>query len=116
MSCFQLEVGGSGTSSPSTVKIPGAYSASDPGILIDIYASPKAYTSELHSPILSFNLRDVYISPWPNSVRNDLSHSSCNLLSHGSNVEHRQPARYGTHDHACWRRRCQLFGGGKYDW
>lgn len=46
MSCFQLNVGGSGTATPATVKIPGAYSASDPGILIDIYTSPKAYASE----------------------------------------------------------------------
>ncbi|KAI5120061.1 hypothetical protein M0805_007811 [Coniferiporia weirii] len=43
MSCFQVEVGGSGTASPATVNIPGAYGASDPGILIDIYTSPKAY-------------------------------------------------------------------------
>jgi len=27
MSCFQLNVGGSGTASPPTVKIPGVYSA-----------------------------------------------------------------------------------------
>ena len=45
MSCFQVNVGGSGTASPPTVKIPGAYSAQDPGILIDIYESPKAYPS-----------------------------------------------------------------------
>ena len=43
MSCFQLNVGGSGSASPPTVKFPGAYSVSDPGILIDIYTSPKAY-------------------------------------------------------------------------
>lgn len=46
MSCFQLQVGGSGTGEPDTVKFPGAYGASDPGILIDIYTSPKAYTSK----------------------------------------------------------------------
>ncbi|EJC98672.1 glycoside hydrolase family 61 protein [Fomitiporia mediterranea MF3/22] len=44
MSCFQLNVGGSGSASPSTVKFPGAYSASDPGILINIYQSLTAYT------------------------------------------------------------------------
>ncbi|EJC99207.1 uncharacterized protein FOMMEDRAFT_136574 [Fomitiporia mediterranea MF3/22] len=44
MSCFQLNVGGSGSANPPTVKIPGAYSPQDPGILIDIYTSPKAYT------------------------------------------------------------------------
>ncbi|KAH8105777.1 glycosyl hydrolase family 61-domain-containing protein [Phellopilus nigrolimitatus] len=44
MSCFQIEVGGSGTVDPPTVDIPGVYGASDPGILIDIYTSPTAYT------------------------------------------------------------------------
>ena len=45
MSCYQLQVGGTGTANPPTVNLPGAYSASDPGILIDIYTSPKAYAS-----------------------------------------------------------------------
>jgi cellulase len=44
MSCYQVNVTGSGTASPGTVKIPGAYSASDPGILINIYTSLTAYT------------------------------------------------------------------------
>lgn len=44
MSCYQLNVGGSGTANPPTVKLPGAYNPTDPGILIDIYESPKAYT------------------------------------------------------------------------
>lgn len=51
-SCGQLSVGGSGTLSPSsTVNFPGAYSATDPGIKINIYGSSgqpdndgKAYT------------------------------------------------------------------------
>ena len=47
MSCFQLNVGGSGTAEPPTVNFPGAYGASDPGILIDIYTSPAAYASKL---------------------------------------------------------------------
>lgn len=38
ISCGQLTVTGSGSGSPSPlVAFPGAYSASDPGILIDIY-------------------------------------------------------------------------------
>lgn len=40
MSCYQLEVTGSGTASPPSSDLttfPGAYSATDPGILIDIY-------------------------------------------------------------------------------
>lgn len=39
-SCAQLDVGGSGTLSPSTtVSFPGAYSATDPGIQTNIYGS-----------------------------------------------------------------------------
>ena len=52
MSCFQLQVGGSGSAEPDTVNFPGAYGASDPGILIDIYTSPKAYTSTFNLFIL----------------------------------------------------------------
>ncbi|KAK0712853.1 glycoside hydrolase [Lasiosphaeria miniovina] len=47
ISCAQLSVtGGSGTYSPkSLVSFPGAYAASDPGILINIYYPvPKSYT------------------------------------------------------------------------
>ncbi|KAF8324031.1 hypothetical protein DL93DRAFT_2123645 [Clavulina sp. PMI_390] len=43
MSCYQLTVGGSGTTNPPTVAIPGAYSASDPGILINIYTQLNSY-------------------------------------------------------------------------
>ncbi|KAK4123010.1 lytic polysaccharide monooxygenase [Parathielavia appendiculata] len=40
MSCYQVRVsGGSRGQLPAGVKIPGAYSASDPGILIDIWGS-----------------------------------------------------------------------------
>ncbi|KAH6919269.1 endoglucanase II [Coprinopsis sp. MPI-PUGE-AT-0042] len=41
--CFQLNVGGSGTAKPSTVKIPGVFSANDPGIQINIYQDLKSY-------------------------------------------------------------------------
>lgn len=50
MSCYQLSVGGSGTANPSTVKFPGAYGASDPGILINIYQTLTAYTIPGPSP------------------------------------------------------------------
>ncbi|KAI0143417.1 carbohydrate-binding module family 1 protein [Xylariaceae sp. FL1272] len=43
MSCYQLTVTGSGSASPSGVSLPGAYSASDPGILINIYQSLSTY-------------------------------------------------------------------------
>jgi cellulase len=63
MECAQINVsGGSGTTKPSTVSLPGAYSvnhrspitvempstdpfkATDPGILINIYPNPATYT------------------------------------------------------------------------
>lgn len=44
MSCFQLSVTGSGTASPAGVKLPGAYSATDPGILFDLSGSYTSYT------------------------------------------------------------------------
>lgn len=43
MTCYQLTVTGSGAASPDTVSIPGAYSASDSGILINIYQSLTTY-------------------------------------------------------------------------
>jgi cellulase len=39
----QLTVTGGGTLSPPTVKFPGAYKASDPGILINIHATMSSY-------------------------------------------------------------------------
>lgn len=46
ISCAQIEVNGPGGGDPSpTADLPGAYSASDPGILIDIYYPiPTSYT------------------------------------------------------------------------
>lgn len=43
MSCFQLTVSGSGTATPSTILLPGAYSASDPGILVNIHQALTTY-------------------------------------------------------------------------
>ncbi|KAI0761258.1 glycoside hydrolase family 61 protein [Trametes elegans] len=43
MSCFQVKVGGSGSANPPTVSFPGAYSAEDPGILINIYEPLSTY-------------------------------------------------------------------------
>jgi len=44
MSCYQITVsGGTGTASPSTVRLPGAYRASDPGILVNIHAPLSTY-------------------------------------------------------------------------
>ncbi|KAG8697666.1 hypothetical protein FRC09_007722 [Ceratobasidium sp. 395] len=44
MSCYQTKVTGGGSASPATVHFPGAYSATDPGILFDIYGSYTSYT------------------------------------------------------------------------
>jgi len=45
MECAQINIsGGSGAKSPATVSIPGTYSASDPGILINIYGTLTNYT------------------------------------------------------------------------
>lgn len=44
MTCYQLTVDGSGSASPETVNFPGAYSASDPGILVDIHSALDSYT------------------------------------------------------------------------
>jgi hypothetical protein len=43
--CFQLKIESSGTGNPSpTVKIPGVYKASDPGIRFDKWSNPSSYT------------------------------------------------------------------------
>ncbi|KAG9041219.1 hypothetical protein FS837_012545 [Tulasnella sp. UAMH 9824] len=44
MSCFQITVTGGGSSSPSGVAFPGAYSLTDPGILFNLYTSFTTYT------------------------------------------------------------------------
>ncbi|KAI0127596.1 glycoside hydrolase family 61 protein [Xylariales sp. AK1849] len=43
MTCYQITVSGSGSAVPETVEFPGAYAASDPGILINIYQSMTTY-------------------------------------------------------------------------
>lgn len=43
MTCYQITVTGSGTAVADTVSIPGAYAASDAGILINIYQSMSTY-------------------------------------------------------------------------
>ncbi|RYC55902.1 hypothetical protein CHU98_g10316 [Xylaria longipes] len=43
MTCYQLTVTGSGSAKPDGVKLPGAYAASDPGILVNIHAPMTTY-------------------------------------------------------------------------
>ncbi|OBT55711.1 hypothetical protein VE04_04107 [Pseudogymnoascus sp. 24MN13] len=45
MSCYQLVVSGGGSASPATVNFPGAYKATDPGILINIHAAISSYVN-----------------------------------------------------------------------
>lgn len=45
MTCYQLTVTGSGSAAPPTVLLPGAYKASDPGILINIHAPMTTYAA-----------------------------------------------------------------------
>jgi cellulase len=43
MTCFQVNVSGTGSAVPEGVLFPGAYSATDPGILINIYQTITEY-------------------------------------------------------------------------
>ncbi|KAI0484124.1 glycoside hydrolase family 61 protein [Xylariaceae sp. FL0804] len=52
LACSQVTVGGSGTQTFPGVAFPGAYSATDPGILIDLYYPiPTNYTNPGPAPI-----------------------------------------------------------------
>ncbi|KAH9205848.1 glycosyl hydrolase family 61-domain-containing protein [Leptodontidium sp. 2 PMI_412] len=53
MSCYQVHVQGTGSATPTGVSFPGAYSATDPGILINIYNGVDVY--QIPGP-------DVYVS------------------------------------------------------
>lgn len=43
MTCYQISVTGGGSANPPTVTFPGAYKASDPGILVNIHGSMSTY-------------------------------------------------------------------------
>jgi cellulase len=45
MTCYQLTVTGGGSANPATVSFPGAYKASDPGILVNIHAAMSTYVA-----------------------------------------------------------------------
>ncbi|KAF2438806.1 lytic polysaccharide monooxygenase [Karstenula rhodostoma CBS 690.94] len=45
MECAQINIqGGSASKTPSSVSLPGAYKASDPGILYNLYSGQRSYT------------------------------------------------------------------------
>ncbi|KAK3357776.1 glycoside hydrolase family 61 protein [Lasiosphaeria hispida] len=43
MTCYELSVTGSGSAAPPTISFPGAYKATDPGILVNIHAALATY-------------------------------------------------------------------------
>lgn len=45
MTCFQLTVTGGGSAKPAGVSLPGAYKASDPGILVNIHGKLDSYVA-----------------------------------------------------------------------
>ncbi|KAI5857459.1 lytic polysaccharide monooxygenase [Durotheca rogersii] len=45
ITCFQLTITGSGSAKPAGVSLPGAYKASDAGILVNIHSSLSAYVA-----------------------------------------------------------------------
>jgi cellulase len=55
MECAQINVTGGGSASPATVSFPGAYSGTDPGILINV--SNRAPYQEV--PLLTFLYRST---------------------------------------------------------
>ncbi|RPD54907.1 glycoside hydrolase family 61 protein [Lentinus tigrinus ALCF2SS1-7] len=67
MSCFQINVGGSGSANPPTVSFPGAYSASDPGILINIYEQLNSYEIPGPSPYATSS-PTVATTPYPTTA------------------------------------------------
>ncbi|KAI0270738.1 glycosyl hydrolase family 61-domain-containing protein [Gloeopeniophorella convolvens] len=75
MSCFQINVGGSGTANPPTVNFPGAYAATDPGILINIYQSLSAYNIPGPTPYAS-------ASPTPSTGSSSSTSSGSSSTSH----------------------------------
>ncbi|PPQ89045.1 hypothetical protein CVT25_006715 [Psilocybe cyanescens] len=67
MSCYQVNVASSGSTKPSTVKFPGAYSASDPGILINIYEPLSTYAIPGPTPY-GAAVPAVAATPWPTTA------------------------------------------------
>ena len=78
MTCFQLKVTGSGTAVPEGVSLPGAYAASDPGILINIHATMTEYTAPGPTGALqSMSFHSLFFS---------LLISSCCILFHLADI------------------------------
>ncbi|KZV93262.1 hypothetical protein EXIGLDRAFT_768270 [Exidia glandulosa HHB12029] len=68
MSCYQISVSGGGSATPSPmVAFPGAYSASDPGILINIYTQLNSYTIPGPAPFATVS-PTVATTPFPTTA------------------------------------------------
>ncbi|KAF9565522.1 hypothetical protein CPC08DRAFT_167478 [Agrocybe pediades] len=67
MSCYQINVSGSGSAKPPTVKFPGAYSANDPGILINIHQTLSTYVIPGPTPY-GTTAPSVAATPWPTTA------------------------------------------------
>ncbi|KAG9236403.1 putative endo-beta-1,4-glucanase D [Amylocarpus encephaloides] len=51
MECAQINItGGSGSKTPATVSLPGAYKANDPGVLVNIYTTPTISQYKIPGP------------------------------------------------------------------
>uniref|UniRef100_A0A8H7XL18 AA9 family lytic polysaccharide monooxygenase n=1 Tax=Psilocybe cubensis TaxID=181762 RepID=A0A8H7XL18_PSICU len=67
VSCYQINVSGSGSAKPPTVKFPGAYSANDPGILVNIHQSLSTYIVPGPTPY-GTTIPPVASTPYPTTA------------------------------------------------
>ncbi|KAG9014635.1 hypothetical protein FRB94_011813 [Tulasnella sp. JGI-2019a] len=67
MSCYQINITGGGTATPAGVSLPGAYSATDPGILINIYQQLNSYTIPGPAPYETAS-PTVAATAWPTTA------------------------------------------------
>ncbi|PPQ89046.1 hypothetical protein CVT25_006716 [Psilocybe cyanescens] len=67
VSCYQINISGSGSAKPPTVKFPGAYSANDPGILVNIHQSLSTYIIPGPTPY-GTTIPPVAATPWPTTA------------------------------------------------
>ena len=110
VSCYQLNVGGNGSGNPSpTIRLPGAYSPTDPGILVTLWTSPKSYVSEYHPSLetllgVGHRVDAYFFSPWWSAlchiVSNDCHHTipkDCNLEYRFATQNHSRSASWKQH-------------------
>ena len=73
--CYQVRVSGGGNANPPTVRFPGAYSNSDPGIAVNIHVDLTTYKSARPAILLSTSSPDPtsFLSPGTYSLRNTSS-------------------------------------------